>query len=67
MHIPFYCSKNWTSNDTTTYPELSAEQISWLQGITATTALWVFLNIITMCYLFFHYMIKLRIFGKLIL
>ena len=47
--------------------ELGISEVRALKGITAVTAIWILLNIVIMFYLFFHYMVRLKIFGKLIL
>ena len=38
-----------------------------LNVISIITAAWVIFNIVFMIYIFFHFMVKLRIYGKLIL
>ena len=47
--------------------ELSQNSIVWLRVITIINATWVIFNLVYMIYIFFRFMIKLKIFGKLIL
>ena len=57
-----YCTWEFGQSEFINYDEMMA-----IMGLVYATAAWVGLNLLAMVYIFFKFMVPLRIYGKMIL